>query len=90
MLNHGLIVCRDVDMDALVELLIRPLRDQHTEISLLERDWESHLDVISPVLIELVDADAPVRVGRAMILEEVEGLGSADQREKLLDEDQHS
>lgn len=90
MLNHSLIVRRDVDRDVLVELLIRPLPDQHPEISLLERDREPHLDVVRSVLIELVDADAPVWVGRAVILEEIEGLGSADQGEKLLDENQHS
>jgi hypothetical protein len=51
-----------------------PFGYELVKVLLLKRDRVAHLDVVRAVLVELIDPDAPVRVGRAVIGEPLQAL----------------
>ncbi len=54
-------------LDLIARIFLDPVGDEFFKILLLECDGEAHLYVVRAVLVELIDSDAPVRVGRAVI-----------------------
>ena len=60
-------VIASLGCDLLVCKARNPFGYEFVKVLLLERDGVAHLDVVRAVLVELIDPDAPVRVGRAVI-----------------------
>ena len=62
-----------------------PFGNELVKVLLLECDRVAHLDIVRAVLVELIDPNAPVGVGRAVIGEPLEALVPYH-REELQDE----
>ena len=60
-------VIADQGRDLIACISLDPLCNEHFKVLLFEGDGVAHLNVVRAVLVELIDPDAPVRVGRAVI-----------------------
>ena len=60
-------VIADLGRDFIASISLDPLCNEHFKVLLFEGDGVAHLNVVRAVLVELIDPDAPVRVGWAVI-----------------------
>ena len=67
-------VIANLGCDLIACIALDPVSNKLFKVLLLERDGVAHFNVVCAVLVELIDPDAPVRVGRAMIREPIEPL----------------